>query len=461
MVVCHALRQTPFPAVLCALLAACGGDGGPADDNQNPPPGGGTPAGDVVTQQIGPAGGTISTADGGIALVFPAGALAAATNITIRPMVNTAPSGIGLAYRLEPNPLPVSAPIELQIAVDAAALGNASPETVGIGVRNADGDWFGNISTTGQLAASSARSRGLQALRDGRVVSVTRVEGPDEWVEYSLIAFWRVAPVQPIIVDRGASVQLSIEACLREDETAGSDPEFLPALPGSQGGACQPSIREGTWSVNGVRGGSQSHGFVAAGNPSSTAQFVAPASTPSPNPVTVTASLYWRARNLTAPPFQIPIAVRSGNLVGNASGTVGSKLEEVGALYSFDASVTWVPETGQGDAGIVRYYPTGTVVVRAVNRCISALQPETFPIGREAGTLTINWDDGTWSGSGIASPPGVFFRYYDTCANMDAFLEISMAPFLTVEGSRPLPVQGALEFPPSAGIALSGTFTFQ
>jgi hypothetical protein len=462
MVVSQLLRHVFSPAILCALLAACGGEGGPPDDDQNPPPGGGTPAGDAVTQQIGPAGGTIATADGGISLVIPAGALAAATDITIRPMVNTAPTGIGPAYRLEPNPLPVSAPVELRIAVDAAALGNSPPEAVGIGVRNSGGDWFGNISTSGEPAAAVSSARGLQAFQDGRVVSVTRVEGPDEWIEYSLIAFWVVRPFQPIIVSRGESVRLAVEACLREDETASSDPEFLPMLPGTRSGECQPSIREGTWFVNGVQGGNQSLGFVAAGNPTSTAEFVAPSSVPSPNPVTVTASLYWRARNVTAPPFQIPIAVRSGNLAGTASGTLSSGLVEVGDLFGFDASVTWAPEPGQGDGGgIINYQPTGTISVRAINRCISALQPETFPIEPTMGTLTINWEDGTWTGSGIALPPGGSFRYFDTCANMEAALEASMVPFLTNDGSRPLPVQGALAFPQGAGLGLRGTFSFQ
>ena len=66
-------QQLQHLAVLSvlSLLVSCGSDSGPPDDNnQNPPPGGGTPAGDPVTAQIGPGGGTIATADGGSASSF-------------------------------------------------------------------------------------------------------------------------------------------------------------------------------------------------------------------------------------------------------------------------------------------------------------------------------------------------------------------------------------------------------
>ena len=120
------------------LLVSCGSDSGPPDDgNQNPPPGGG--AGDPVTVQIGPGGGTVATADGGISLVFPAGALASGTDVTIRPVANTAPGGVGLAYTIEPAGLAIAQPVQLTLGVSAALLGDGQIEELGVGVRNKRG----------------------------------------------------------------------------------------------------------------------------------------------------------------------------------------------------------------------------------------------------------------------------------------------------------------------------------
>ncbi len=59
----------------------------------------GTPTGAPVTVAIGPAGGTVLSADGRVELNFPANAVATSTNITIQPVTNTAPNGSGVGYR--------------------------------------------------------------------------------------------------------------------------------------------------------------------------------------------------------------------------------------------------------------------------------------------------------------------------------------------------------------------------
>lgn len=59
--------------------------------------------GPPITKTIGPAGGTITTQNGKISLVFPAGALKQETAITLQPGENTAPNGIGQAFTISPN----------------------------------------------------------------------------------------------------------------------------------------------------------------------------------------------------------------------------------------------------------------------------------------------------------------------------------------------------------------------
>jgi len=55
------------------------------------------------SKNIGPEGGKIISADGGVELIFPAGALEKATLITIQPTVNLAYNASGKSYRFEPS----------------------------------------------------------------------------------------------------------------------------------------------------------------------------------------------------------------------------------------------------------------------------------------------------------------------------------------------------------------------
>src|SRR5215467_14553380 len=53
----------------------------------------GTPVGNATSKVIGPSGGTVTTDDGIISLVFPANAVSTNTTITIQPITNNCPGG--------------------------------------------------------------------------------------------------------------------------------------------------------------------------------------------------------------------------------------------------------------------------------------------------------------------------------------------------------------------------------
>ncbi|HET6999987.1 MAG TPA: hypothetical protein VFI33_01705, partial [Puia sp.] len=63
----------------------------------------GTPVGTPVTKTIGASGGTIISADGRAELNIPAGALSSDLPITIQPITNECPNGVGIAYDFLPN----------------------------------------------------------------------------------------------------------------------------------------------------------------------------------------------------------------------------------------------------------------------------------------------------------------------------------------------------------------------
>jgi hypothetical protein len=76
-----------------------------------------TPIGDTagapVSASIGPTGGSLTSSDGRVQLVIPAGALSQTTIITIQPIINLCPGGIGLAYDLQPTGTKFSTPASL------------------------------------------------------------------------------------------------------------------------------------------------------------------------------------------------------------------------------------------------------------------------------------------------------------------------------------------------------------
>lgn len=303
-------RQQVSLASLLVLLAGCGGDSGPPDDdNQNPPPGGGTPAGDPVTAQIGPGGGTISTADGGISLVFPAGALATPTDVTIRPMVNTAPGGVGLAYRIEPAGLAIAQPVELTLGVSSALLGDAQIGELGVGLRSKAGDWYTDMgsSATAAVRTGAATTPGVSRIMDGGSVTTTLTSGLI--TETSVVTYWRVLPRRPRIKTT-EHVTITVEACFLETEnTSYWNEDGVTITSRRRTRTCGPSVRQGTWSVASLTGQTASAdvGTVVAGTPTSVATYTAPARHPPGGGVVVTAHLYWAEMNLTA---DLPILVQ-------------------------------------------------------------------------------------------------------------------------------------------------------
>jgi hypothetical protein len=103
----------------------------------------GTPTGDeTTTASIGAQGGTISSSDGILTVTIPAGALSASTTISIQPITNTAPLGIGDSYRLMPEGTTFAKPITLTFNYTQDMLGDSTTAPfLWIVTQAADGSW--------------------------------------------------------------------------------------------------------------------------------------------------------------------------------------------------------------------------------------------------------------------------------------------------------------------------------
>lgn len=72
-------------------------------------------AADVLEKTtIGPEGGSLSSIDGELELIVPAGALSAPTEVSIEPITNTNPGGVGYGFRLKPHGITFNKEVELK-----------------------------------------------------------------------------------------------------------------------------------------------------------------------------------------------------------------------------------------------------------------------------------------------------------------------------------------------------------
>jgi hypothetical protein len=99
----------------------------------------GTPTGPATTAVVGPAGGTLASADGMYELVVPAGALAAEVELKLTPISNEAPLGIRGALRFEPDGTEFAIPATL--VFHYGELEGTSPELLLLATQTPDGHW--------------------------------------------------------------------------------------------------------------------------------------------------------------------------------------------------------------------------------------------------------------------------------------------------------------------------------
>ncbi|MDJ1498536.1 hypothetical protein QNI19_36710 [Cytophagaceae bacterium DM2B3-1] len=113
----------------------------------------GEPTGTATTASIGAAGGSITSADGLVKLDIPAGALAANTTISVQPITNNAPLGIGgIAYRFTPDGQQFNQPVKVTFKYTSDLLAGADANVLWIVTQAADGSWQAllksNVNTT-------------------------------------------------------------------------------------------------------------------------------------------------------------------------------------------------------------------------------------------------------------------------------------------------------------------------
>ena len=145
----------------CFLVTSCkkesvGGDETPpVDENTETPVG--IPLGNAVSKKIGAQGGELTSPDGTVKIIIPAGALTEEKEISIQPITSELPSAIGNAYRLTPHGTQFAKPVSIVFNYKVEDLENTLPEFLDIAFQDNKGSWQAMVNATVDKAAKQVR----------------------------------------------------------------------------------------------------------------------------------------------------------------------------------------------------------------------------------------------------------------------------------------------------------------
>ncbi|RAJ06579.1 hypothetical protein LX64_01706 [Chitinophaga skermanii] len=229
----------------------------------------GATTGDKISKVIGPAGGTLSTTDGLVNINIPAGALTAATEVSITPIQNTNPGGLGTAYRLLPHGEVFKQPVTVSFKYENIV--NAGTYTKALGVAYQDDRNIWQYVGASQINTTN------------KTIQVQTTHFSD----WTLMLWMYLTPQQKTI---GVKEQAAIKAVrvlpVAIDASGLLVPLVPPGKPGIPVGKQKPleSKYIKKWDLNGA-------GVLESAPGSSNATYLAPNNPPNQNPVTVSLQL--------------------------------------------------------------------------------------------------------------------------------------------------------------------------
>jgi hypothetical protein len=235
----------------------------------------GTPTGSPVTRTIGPAGGTVLSADGRVELDFPANALATNTSITIQPVTNTAPNGTGVSYHFTPDGTKFGAPVTLIFHYSDSDANGTDPLFFYIAFQDSTGVWQADF-----------KNRSVDTVAKTASLSISHFSIWSMGSQFYLF----VAPV--LVTEKQTSEAYIVLVNDEGDPGPGAGGEFgLSALPPV---TPVPNSNASGWSVNGVPGGNSRDGTISGTETIET--YTAPATIDKERKVQISAAVFESAK---------------------------------------------------------------------------------------------------------------------------------------------------------------------
>lgn len=137
-------------AAACILICSCSRKNSsieePIDTNTQTPVG--SAAGEAIKKTIDANGGELASTDGRVQVIIPAGALSAAKEISIQPISNQLPAGIGQAYRILPHGDQFSKPVSIVFHYKVEDTLNTLAQFLDVAYQDENGSWQALNNTT-------------------------------------------------------------------------------------------------------------------------------------------------------------------------------------------------------------------------------------------------------------------------------------------------------------------------
>ena len=163
----------------------------------------GTPVGSPATGTIDASGGSLLSPDGRLEVVVPAGALATATSISVQPITNETPGGVGVGFSMLPNGQTFSKPVTLTFHYSPDDLAGTDANALAVAVQKDDRIWYEfNTSSLDESAGT---------------LSITT----SHFSNYDLLSRFRIAPDHAEI---NVNKTQSLEVRIATPATVDNDP---------------------------------------------------------------------------------------------------------------------------------------------------------------------------------------------------------------------------------------------
>lgn len=351
-------RAITLILLVCGTIG-CGGSptAPPPQKPVNVPPGIGTPDGTPATGQIDAAGGTLTSTDGRLTLVVPAGVLTTPTQLTIQPITDTAPNGLQDAYRLEPEGTTFSSPVTVTFHLntnEAMALA-----TTFVASQHADRFWY--------------REPGQSRDALNQTVSIATTHFSD-WATATTL--YLKPPSQRLQVNGQTDLEpFVVEEFDGPNGTAKIVAGPLPTFPGET---------DSHWAVNGIEGGNNGIGTIDA-----LGRFTAPTGV-APGGLEVTVSLEVDIKGAKV------VAVATIDIYNQQRWDGTSSITFIDSTR-ITANWTFVQdgETVEGDALYQFKVLNGLVTVippPPPDGCTLTIAPLTYPMAETDGSMTAEYN---------------------------------------------------------------------
>jgi len=366
-----------------------------------------------------------------------------ATQVGIQPITNTAPNGVGVAYRLTPEGSMFSQAVTVKFHLNGTQM--MGLDSTFIASQHADGLWYSQPQQTRDVATQT--------------VSVPA----HHFSDWSIAQNVRLSPEQTRVkATQNASFQAVIEVGESDDdpianpvsgEVKMSDP--VPLDDQIQGNR--------SWQVNAVAGGNNQVGRVVDSKNGSVGNFTAPVTPPNPSEVTVTITVQLgNAKAIGAAVADI-YAEEIWNGTSDITLPDGTK---VASTFTFGQ----INDDGHGklEFNVKNGNVHATVPSMLTGGCTQTATPTDFTMGPNDGQMTVSYDLSTGPDDPLVSGMGnsVWLATYTTvCPNGPgsymAAIQAQWWPFML--GSAPMPVtaeNAKLDIPINAN-GITGTVHLQ